>query len=230
MQLYSRLHGCCCCFVRRRRCGVRSVVVHLRVRSGLVSALLRRVGPWDRWSVWSLRLSGRWRLRWREGVRVVSCGHRDQLRGVRQRSGGGARVIGSASRCALEGLGHRHLPLRRSDRSRRRCLRRGRGHPRQCGRGGGGIVVGTGGVGASVGVGDSLVAPSGSSSSHWRCRLLCCSVVRSGACRCNWLTVVAVDVCPAAVAAGDVAAVAAAADPPLGVFALRVTRAGARGK
>ena len=62
--------------------------------------------------------------------------------------------------------------------------------------------------------GDSLVAPSGSSSSCWRCRLLCCSVVRVGACRCNWLTVVAVGVCPAAVAAGDVAAVAAAADPP----------------
>ena len=67
VQLYSRLHGRCCCYVRRRRCGVRSVVVHLRVRSGLVSALLRRVGPWGRWSVWSLRLSGRWRLRWREG-------------------------------------------------------------------------------------------------------------------------------------------------------------------
>ena len=82
----------------------------------------------------------------------------------------------------------------------------------------------------SVGVGDSLVAPSGSSSSHWRCRLLCCSVVRSGACRCNWLTVVAVDVCPAAVAAGDVAAVAAAADPPSGVVALRVARMGAREK
>ena len=32
--------------------------------------------------------------------------------------------------------------------------------------------------------GDSLVAPSGSSLSYWRRRLLCCSVVRSGACRC----------------------------------------------
>ena len=78
----------------------------------------------------------------------------------------------------------------------------------------------------SVGGGDSLVAPSGSSSSHWRRRLLCCSVVRSGSCRCNWLTAVAVDVCPAAVAAGDVTAVAAAADPPPGVVALRVTRVG----
>ena len=107
---------------------------------------------WGRWSVWSLRLSGRWRLRWREGVRVVSCGHRDQRRGVRQRSGGG-RVIGSASRCALEGLGHRQLPLRRFDRSRRRCLRCGRGRPRQCGRSGRGIVVGTGGVDFSQGRG-----------------------------------------------------------------------------
>jgi hypothetical protein len=68
MQLYSRLHGRCCCCVRLRRCGVRSVVVHLRVRSGLVSALLRRVGSWSRWSVWSLRLSGWWRLRWRGGL------------------------------------------------------------------------------------------------------------------------------------------------------------------
>ena len=81
-----------------------------------------------------------------------------------------------------------------------------------------------------VGGRDSLVAPSGSSSSCWRCRLRCCSVVCSGTCRCNRLTVVAVDVCPAAVAAGDVTAVAAAADPPSGVVALRVTRAGARGK
>jgi len=152
VQLYSRLLGCSCCFVRRCRCGVRSVVVHLRVRSGLVSALLRRVGSWGRWSVRSLRLSGR-RLRWREGVRVVSCGRRDQRRGVRQRSGSVARVVGSASRRALEGLGHRHLPLRRSGRSRRRCLRRGRGHVRQCGRGGGGIVVGTGGVGVGRGRG-----------------------------------------------------------------------------
>ena len=152
MQLYSRLHGRCCCYVRLRRCGVRSVVVHLRVRSGLVGGLLRRVGSWGRWSVRSLRLSGR-RLRWREGVRVVSCGRLDQRRGVRQRSGGVARVVGSASRCALEGLSHRHLPLRRSDRSRRRCLRRGRGHVRQCGRGSGGIVVGAVGVGVGQGRG-----------------------------------------------------------------------------
>ena len=153
VQLYSRLHGRCCCYVRLRRCGVRSVVVHLRVRSGLVSALLRRVGPRSRWSVWSLRLSGRWRLRWREGVWVVSCGRRDQRRGIRQRSGGGAWVVSSASRCALEGLGHRQLPLRRFDRSRRRCLRCGRGRPRQCSQSGGGIVVGTGGVDISQGRG-----------------------------------------------------------------------------
>ena len=145
VQLYSRLLGCSCCFVRRRRCGVRSVVVHLRVRSGLVSALLRRVGSWGRWSVRSLRLSGR-RLRWREGVRVVSCGRRDQRRGILRRSGGGAWVVGSASRCALEGLSHRELPLRRTGRGRRRCLRCGRSRPRQCSQGGGGIVVSTGGV------------------------------------------------------------------------------------
>ena len=107
MQLYSRLHGRCCCCVRLRRCGVRSVVVHLRVRSGLVSALLRRVGLWSRWSVWSLRLSGRWRLGWWKGVLVVSCSRRDQRRGIWQRSGGSAWVVRSASRRALERLGHR---------------------------------------------------------------------------------------------------------------------------
>ena len=58
----------------------------------------------------------------------------------------GHRLCVSASRCALEGFGHRQLPLRRSDRSRRHCLRCGRGRPRQCSRGGGGIVVGTGEV------------------------------------------------------------------------------------
>ena len=152
MQLYSRLHSCSCCYIRRRRCGVRSVVVHLRVRSGLVSALLRRVGSWGRWSVRSLHLSRRG-LRWRERVRVVDSGDRGRWRGVRQRSSGVAGVVGSASRCAPEGLSHRHLPLRRFDRSRRRCLRRGRGHARQCGWGGGGIVVGTGGVGVGRGQG-----------------------------------------------------------------------------
>ena len=152
MQLYSRLHGCFCCFVRRRRCGVRSVVVHLRVRSGLVSALLRRVRPWARWSVWSLRLSGRWRLRRGRGVRVVSYG-RDRRWGIQRRSGGGAWVVSSASRRALKGLSHRQLPLRRFGRSRRRCLRCGRGRPRQCSRGGGGIVVRTGEVGISQGRG-----------------------------------------------------------------------------
>ena len=114
--------------------------------SGLVGALLRRVGPWGRWSVWSLRLSGRWRLRWREGVWVVRCGRRDQRRGIWKRSGGGAWVVGSASRRALEGLGHRQLPLQQLGRSRRRCLRCGRGRPRQCGRSAGGIMVSAGGV------------------------------------------------------------------------------------
>ena len=84
----------------------------------------------------------------------------------------------------------------------------------------------------SVGGGDSLVAPSGSSSSCWRRRLPFYSVVRSRACRHNWLlAVAAVAVCRAAVAAGDVAAVAAAADPSSGVVALRAARVcGAREK
>ena len=144
MQLCVQLHGYCCCCVRLRRCGVRPVVVHLRVRSGLVGALLRRVRSWCRWSAWSLRLSG-WRLRWGRRVWVVGCGRRHQRRGVRRRPGGSAWVIGSASRRALERLGHRQLSLRRSDRSRRRCLRCNRGRSRQCGRGGG-VVVSTGGV------------------------------------------------------------------------------------
>ena len=69
---------------------------------------------------------------------------------------------------------------------------------------------------------DSLVVPSGlSSSCCWR-RLPFCSNVRSGGSCRSWLAVAAVAVGRAAVAAGDKAAVAAAADPSSAVCARHV--------
>ena len=79
-------------------------------------------------------------------------------------------------------------------------------------------------VSIAVRAGDSLVAPSGSSSSCARCRVSLRLAVRPLANRRNWLAVAAVAVCPAAVTADDEAAVAAAADPSPAVCALRAVR------
>ena len=77
---------------------------------------------------------------------MVRRGCRRRRRGVARRAGGVAWIASSASRHALEGLGHRELPLRRVGRSRRRCLRRGRGHIRQSGRSSCSIGISTRGV------------------------------------------------------------------------------------
>ena len=155
---------------------------------------------------------------------MVRRGCRRRLRGVARRAGGVAWIVSSASCRALEGLGHRELPLRRVGRSRRRCLRRGRGHIRQCGRSSCSIGISIGGVCRRQSRGLSLVAPPGSLSSFARCLVPPRVAVRPLANRCNWLAVASVAVCPAAVDAVDEAAVAAAADPLSAVCALRAVR------
>ena len=79
-------------------------------------------------------------------------------------------------------------------------------------------------VSIAVRAGDSLVVPSGASSSFARCRVSLRLAVRPFANRRNWLAVAAVAAYPAAVAAVDEAAVAAAADLSSAVCALRAVR------